>query len=131
MKAELKAKKFEEGRSKVIQMLKECMDVNGVINITSFRNKHRTEYNKLSQYFGTVDAAIEEIGAVKMLNSRNIPTLSQRLAYDMIKEMSKTYSVAEIARKYGVSRACVNQLYKRYNVLICDENEKEGKEVGC
>ena len=123
MKTELKTKKLEEGRSRVIQLLRECMNKDGVINITAFRNKHRTEYNKLSQYFGTVDAALEEVGAVKMLNSRNIPTLSQRLAYDMIKTMVKTQSIAEIARKYGVSRACLNTLYKRYNILIDGKTE--------
>jgi len=128
MKTELKTKRLEEGRSKVIKMLRECMDNDGVINITSFRNLHRTEYNKLSQYFGTIDAAIEEVGAVKILNSRNIPTLSQKLAYDMIKSMlDKGYTIASIARKYNVSRACVNQLFKRYQVLIGET--KEEKEV--
>ena len=128
MKTELKNKRFEEGRNKVVKMLKECMDNDGVINITAFRNLHRTEYNKLSQYFGTIDAAIEEVGAVKILNSRNIPTLSQKLAYDRIKSMlDEKYTIASIAREYNVSRACVNQLFKRYQILIGKDDKKEGK----
>lgn len=128
MKTELKNKRFEEGRSRVVKMLKECMDNDGVINITAFRNLHRTEYNKLSQYFGTIDAAIEEVGAVKILNSRNIPTLSQKLAYDRIKSMLEgKHTIASIAREYNVSRACVNQLFKRYQILIGKDDKKEGK----
>lgn len=118
MKEELKQKRQEEGKARAIKYLKECMDENGTLNITKFRNMHRAEYSKLATYFGSVDNAIAEIGAIKITNQKTTPTLAQRLAYDYIKQETETRSVADMARQYGVSKPALNQLYHTLRKFI-------------
>lgn len=121
MNEELKMKRKEEGKRRALEYLKQCIDTNGTLNITNFRNLHRAEYGKLASYFGSVDNAVAEAGAIKITTQKNTPTVMQRLAYDYICEQIKTKSIAELARKYNVSRATLNQLFKRLQNVI--ENE--------
>jgi transposase-like protein len=114
-----KQRKIEETKKQIINDMKSCMDSRGVLNITEFRNKYRKEYGKLPIYFGSVDKALEVVGAVKVTNQKNTPTFQMRLALDYLNLLtSQGNSVASIARKYGVSRANVNQLYHRLQKVI-------------
>lgn len=118
MKEELKQRKNAEGRARALMYLRECMDDKGTLNITKFRNLHRPEYSKLSTYFGSVDDAMAAVGAIKVTSQKTTPTLVQQLAYAYLQKESKIKHVAEIAREFNVSRAGMNQLFKRLEKLI-------------
>lgn len=121
MREEVKMKRIEEGRARAIKYMKECMDDRGVLDITAFRNMHRSEYSKLSTYFGSVENALKEVGAIKATSQKGAPTLCQKLAYDMIKEATKTKNIAQLAREYNVTRMALNQLYKQLEKIITRE----------
>ena len=117
-KEELRQKQIEEGRECTLKRMKECMDEDGVLDITAFRNMYKTEYNSLSRCFGSVDNAVKAAGAIKVTSQKKTASLCQKLAYNMIKESTKTKNIAELAREYGVTRAALNQLYKHLEKMV-------------
>lgn len=120
---EVKTKKIEELKMQIIRKMKSCIDDRGVLNISEFRINNPKEYSKIPMCFGSVDKAMEVVGAVKLTNQKSTPTLKMMLAYDYIKLMiEQGNSLGAIANQYGVDRANINQLYNSLKKAI--ENEK-------
>jgi hypothetical protein len=109
---ETKIKKTEEWKMQIIKKMKGYIDDRGILNISEFRNDNPKEYSKIPMCFGSVDNAVEVLGAIKLTNQKNTPTLKMMLAYDYLELLVKQgNTMGSIAKKYDVSRANVNRLY--------------------
>lgn len=115
----------ENKKQKIIESVNEFVK-NGVIDMTKFRNDYPSIYATLPYYFGGVNKMLDELGLVKIQRSpqKNKMTLRNRLAYDMLVELRKTNTLEQIAARYDVSRALVNQLHKALESSI-DTNETD------
>ena len=100
---------------------------NGIFDITEFRKNNPKLYAALPYYFGGVNSLLEELDLVKVQKSqqKNRVTLRNRLAYDMLVELRKSNTLEQIATKYDVSRASINQLYQALELSIKVDDIKE------
>ena len=113
-------------KDEIINIVMQYVD-DGVLNITKFRKERPKTYAALPYYFGGINSLVEQLGLVKVQKSqqKNKVTLRNHLAYDMLIELRKTNTLEQIAAKYNVSRALVNQLYQALDLAIKIDNVKE------
>ena len=113
-------------KQQIIETVKEYTET-GIFDITTFRKENPKLYASLPYYFGGINSLLDELGLVKIQKSqqKNKVTLRNRLAYDMLVELRKTNTLEQIATKYDVSRASINQLYQALELSIKAENVKE------
>lgn len=117
-------------KKKQLEMLmKKYVDKNNCIDIAKFRQDNPNDYALLSHYFGSVNQAIENNGWVKVQKTSSKTgkkvTLRNQLAYEAIKNMRKDSTLEQIATKYGVTRAAINQLFHALESTIEDEKYDE------
>jgi truncated hemoglobin YjbI len=98
---------------------------NNIFDITKFREENSKIYATIPYYFGSIDKMLEEFGLIKVQKTKNKVTLRNKLAYDYLKELREKHTLEEIAKKYGVSRALINQQYQALELTIkVEEIEK-------
>lgn len=116
----------DDKKQQIIDSIMEYAN-NGVVNISEFRKENPKLYAALPYYFGGINSLLDELGLVKVQKSqqKNKVTLRNRLAYDMLVELRKNYTLEQIANKYDVSRALINQLYQALDLSIKVEDIKE------
>ena len=99
---------------------------NNVLDISEFRKENPKMYATIPYYFGTIDTMLNELGLVKtQKQAKNKMTLRNRLAYDYLQLLREQYTMEEIANKYNVSRALINQQIQALELLIGVEKVKE------
>ena len=76
---ETKIKKTEEWKMQIIKKMKKYIDDRGLLNISEFRNDNPKEYSKIPMCFGSVDNAVEVLGAIKLTNQKNTPNADGEL----------------------------------------------------
>jgi predicted DNA-binding protein YlxM (UPF0122 family) len=115
----MKNENYDELKEKITKAMKECTNKQGVLNVTEFRNKYRKEYSKIPVCFGDIESAMKNANIKKMVSGKNNPSLNTKLALDYLNLLSEQgVNLASIARKYGVSRANVSQLYKYMKKVV-------------
>lgn len=113
-------------KQQIIDTIKQYTE-NQIFDIATFRKENPKLYASLPYYFGGVNSLLEELGLVKVQKSqqKNKVTLRNRLAYDMLVELRKDNTLEQIANKYDVSRASINQLYQALELSIKVDDIKE------
>ena len=101
----------------IIKSMEAYVDANNRIDITKFRLENSSDYSLLSHYFGSVNAAIESCGWIKLQKSKSSTKgstmiLRDKLAYDMLSNLRKKHTFEEIAQMYNVTKPAISQLYK-------------------
>lgn len=116
----------DDKKQQIIDTVMQYVD-NGVLDVSKFRKANPKTYAALPYYFGGINSLIDQLGLIKVQKSqqKNKVTLRNRLAYDMIVELRKTNTLEQIANKYDVSRALINQLYQALDLSIKIDNVKE------
>lgn len=102
-----------------------------ILDITEFRKNNPEIYATLPYYFGGVNKMLDELGLIKVQKSqqKNKMTLRNRLAYDMLTELRKGHTLEQIANKYDVTRALINQLYQALDRSAKIEELEKQKEL--
>ena len=92
----------------------------GIFDISKFRTENPKLYAKIQYHFGGVDNVLDELGLVRVQKSKqkNRITFRNMLAYDRLKELREKYTLEEIGKIYGVTRASVNQLYQALEIAV-------------
>lgn len=116
----------DDKKQQIINSVMQYVD-NGVFDVSEFRKVNPKLYAALPYYFGGINSLLDQLGLVKVQKSqqKNKVTLRNRLAYDMLVELRKTQTLEQIANKYDVSRALINQLYQALDLSIKIENVQE------
>lgn len=114
--------KRERKRREILEVMRAYRDQYGNVDLTKLRRERPNVYSRISYYFGSIDGALEEFinaeegNAIPARASRgssvNRLTLRNQLAYDMLEYLRRELTLEDIAVRYGVSRAYVNQLHQ-------------------
>lgn len=114
-------------KKQLFDLVKQYVDGNNCVDISSFRNEHPSAYALIPHYFGGISQMIEKNGWIKVVNSKGKkgekPTLRNQLAFDHLIALRKHLTLDQIATKYNVSRQAVNQLFKALENNLSDEDE--------
>ena len=88
-------------------------------NISEFRKDNASDYAKIAYYFGSINNMLKELKLIKInSSSTNKMTLRDSLAYDLLVILKNHYTLEEIAEKYGVTKALVNQLSQSLEISV-------------
>ena len=88
-------------------------------NISEFRKNNASDYAKIAYYFGSINNMLKELKLIKInSSSTNKMTLRDSLAYDLLVILKNHYTLEEIAEKYGVTKALVNQLSQSLEISV-------------
>ena len=109
----------------IIQTIKKYSQ-DGVLDVSSFRNNEPKLYASIPYYFGSVDKMLKDLNLTKLQNGAysNKMTLRNKLAYEYLVKLRKNYTLEEIADKYNVSRALINQQYQALEIMAKKEKIK-------
>ena len=87
--------------------------------ISEFRKDNASDYAKIAYYFGSINNMLKELKLIKInSSSTNKMTLRDSLAYDLLVILKNHYTLEEIAEKYGVTKALVNQLSQSLEISV-------------
>jgi hypothetical protein len=124
--------RHQRKKEEIIAVMENFKDANGNIDLTKLRNEKKNVYNQISYYFGSIDEALVEAG-LEAINSKdaakgaplNRKTLRNALAYDMLVKLRDEYTLEEIGKRYGVSRAHINQLFQSLSKTFGNKEDEE------
>lgn len=130
-----RSERHEEKKMEIIEFMKQYKDENGNVDLSRLRKEEPKVYAKIPYYFGSIDQAVielltdssEEIKLSAKGATINRKTMRNQLAFDMLNILREKYTLEEIGKMYGVSRAHVNQLYQSLakSLGVTKENKKE------
>lgn len=101
------------------QKIMEYVSNGNEFNISEFRKNNASDYAKIAYYFGSINNMLNELKLIKISSSStNKMTLRDSLAYDLLVILKNHYTLEEIAEKYGVTKALVNQLYQSLEINV-------------
>jgi hypothetical protein len=118
---------FKEDKKQEIKSIVMNYATNGIFDITKFREENSKIYATIPYYFGSIDKMLTEFDLIKVQKTKNKVTIRNRLAYDHLKELRKKYTLEQIAKQYGVSRALINQQYQALELTIKVEEIEQAK----
>ena len=99
---------------------------NGKINLTEFRKNFPSEYASIAHYFGNINSMLNELNLIKITKHNNDHViLRDKLAFEMLKQLRKNYTLEEIGKIYGVTKPLINQLYNNLEIKIKSEKIKQ------
>ena len=99
---------------------------NGKINLTEFRKNFPSEYANIAYYFGNINSMLSELNLIKITKHNNERViLRDKLAFEMLKQLRKNYTLEEIGKMYGVTKPLINQLFNNLEIKIRSEKIKE------
>ena len=99
---------------------------NGKINLTEFRKNFPSEYASIAYYFGNINSMLSELNLTKITKHNNERVIFRdKLAFEMLKQLRKNYTLEEIGKMYNVTKPLVNQLFNSLEIKIRSEKIKE------
>ena len=99
---------------------------NGKINLTEFRKNFPSEYANIAYYFGNINSMLSELNLTKITKHNNERViLRDKLAFEMLKQLRRNYTLEEIGKMYNVTKPLVNQLFNSLEIKIRSEKIKE------
>jgi hypothetical protein len=122
-------KTFENKKQKIVDLARTYIREDGILDMSSFRKEQPSAYSRINYYFNGVSGLIEQINPVKVKEKEKVKRASGRgcpinaqsvrneLAFDMLLLLRENYTLEEIGKMYGVSRAHIHQLLQ-----VMDEN---------
>ncbi len=120
-------KMFDLKKKEIIDLAKRYIAHDGKINMSAFRKEQPSAYSKLNYYFNGVSGLIKQINPNSAEEKRkkatgrgcpiNAQSVRNELALDMLLLLRENYTLEEIGKMYGVSRAHIHQLLQ-----VMDEN---------
>lgn len=110
----------EDKRQKLINVILSYADSSHCVDLARLRKERKNDYVLISHYFKSIPNALKTLGLYKAQRTIKTQqgkskqlTLENKLAIRMIEHylINERMSYNDIANKFGVSRACVRQLY--------------------
>jgi len=123
----------ESKKEQLTQEINKYVESN-IFDISKFRLEKPKLYATLPYYFGGIDNMLTQLGLVKIQKSqsKHKVTFRNRLAYDYLKQLRESYTLEQIAAKYGCSRSLINQQFQALEITIKVEelqNDKEAQDI--
>ena len=110
-----KQSKYEKKREELHKIMLKYV-TNGCIDLIQFREENKAAYTRVPYYFGSITNAINQYGWEKLnrlTNVDNKPVVSfkDRVAHYALSQLKEKYTLQTSGDYFGVSKACVRQLY--------------------